>query len=269
MTEFELFDAPGSYVAEITTDGATVKPFINAVNAVVDEARIDVSEDGLSAGVIEPANAFMGRIHLPASAFDSYDLSTETDVGVNIGALKSLSRRARKGADDELTLSIRERELTASVARGYENHNVVSQGTMDLIDPAAIRQEQELPDLDWDVDVTVDYTPFMDALSYAVGVADHVEISVKGVNQHMNALYFGGETDTRKESAAIDNIDTSETAESMYSVDYVEQIMAGLSSVDTDDVAIQLDDEYPATFNATDKDTGMSVQYLVAPRISE
>lgn len=266
MTEFRLFDDPGTEVAEITTDGSTFKPFINAIRRVDDEAKLHITEDGLSVSVVDPANVFMADVELAAESFDTYTVEKETILGINTDSLKSLVRRARKGSDDELTLSLRERELTASVARGYENHDVVSQGTMDLIDPDSIRQEPEIPEMEWNATISVDAAPFTDALSYAVGASEHVEISLKGVNQHTSALYLGGETDTRKEMVAIDGIDTDATAVSVYSKDYVTDILEGVGDVSGESVTLRLGDEYPVSVEMDSG--GLSVEYLLSPRVT-
>lgn len=264
MPEFRLFDAPGSTVAELTTDGETFKPFVTAIEEVDDEVRIHVTEDGLSATIVDPANVFMADVHLDASAFDNYTVENESTLGVNVNSLKSLIRRARKDEDDELALSLRERELTATVSRGYENHDVVSQGTMDLIDPDSIRMEPDFPEMEWNATLEVDTKPFKDALSYAVGVSEHVEFDLKPVNQHVSALYLGGETDTREEKVAIDGLDTDAAARSLYSKNYMNSILEGITGVDAGEVAVGLDDEYPVKVEM--ESNGLSVDYRLAPR---
>ena len=260
-----MFDDPGADVAQIVTDGATIKPFLTALSVVGDEVKLRVNEQGIGATLVDPANVFMGDVFLDADAFDTYDLNSPSTLGVNINGLQSLVRRARKGSDDELTLSLREREATATVARGYDGHDVVSNGTMDLIDPDAIRQEPDIPDLNRDVSLAVDADAFTDALSYAVGESDHVEFAVKGVNQHTNALYLGGETDTRAESVAIDGIDAETCDGSLYSKDYLKQILSGVTAADPDIVGLAFDTEFPATFEASSGP--LSVEYTIAPRI--
>lgn len=265
MTEFRLFDSPGADVAEIVTDGSTFKPFVEASARIYDEAKIEVSPEGLRSCVVDPANVCMADVRLDADAFETLDVAQEATIGTNVDELSKLIRRARKGHDDELTLSVQERELTATVGRGYENHNVVSQGELDLIDPDAVRDEPDIPDLNWDVELSVDRLPLVDALSYAVGASDYTQLSVKGVNQHTNALYIGGEGDIRSESAAIDNIDTDGTAVSKYSTDYVRDILAGLSDSDAETVTVRLDDEYPVVFEMDDG--ALHVEYFLVPRI--
>lgn len=266
MTDLPLFDAPGDTVAEITTDGSTIKPFLNAVNQLVDKARIQFEETGLYVNAVDPANVGMITAHLDAAEFVQYDLEGETTVGVNLNKAKKLVRRARKGKDDELQLHVQEHELTATVSRGYEHNDVVSQGTMQLIDPDSLRAAEELPEFETQtVELSADV--FTDALSYAMGPSDYVEFKVQAVNQHAHALYIGGETDTREEHAAITNIDAEETEDVLYSNDYLKQLLGAISDVDPREVTLELAGEFPLL--VTFKSDGLSVEYAVAPRIQQ
>lgn len=267
MTEFKLFDAPGAEVAEIVTNGNVIKPFLNAIAEVDSECKIEVTEHGLETQLVDPANVFQTSVFLAADAFEEFAVSQEQTIGVPVEELQKTVRRARKNHDDQLTLSIQERELTATVERGYDNHEVVSQGTMKLITPDSIRQSPEMPDMDHSVSLSVDYEPLTDALGYALGAADHINVSVKGVNQHTNALYIGGETDTRDESAAITNVEAENTAESLYSADYMASILSGISSVDPAKVRLKFGEEYPILFESEREDVPMETKYVMAPRV--
>jgi len=267
MTEFRLFDDPGAEVAEIITDGATVKPFVNIISQFVDEARLRVSEHGLSVRATDPANVAMCEVTLDAAAFESFEVSDETTLGVNLDEFKRLIRRARKGHDDTLTLSLNQYELSATVARGYADHNVVSQGTLDLIDPASVREEPDIPELDRSVEITLPHGPFADALSYGVGAHDYAELAVKGVNQHTDAFYVSGETDTRAESVAVDNVTCSATAESLYDSDRLSDLLAATSEVSPEEVTLTFDDDRPLTLTAaTDH---LTASLMVAPRVRD
>jgi proliferating cell nuclear antigen len=268
MSDFRLYDDPGADVAEITTDGATIKPFLNAISRVVDEAKVHIDEDGLSVRAVDPANVFMGDVTLQAGAFESYDLSEESTIGVPLGNLQSAVRRARKGSDDELTLSVQQRRLTATVARGYENTDVVSQSTMDLIDPDSIRQEPDIPELDRDVSLSIDAGAFTDALSYAVGgPSEQVWFKTQQVNQHATALYLSGETDVMSESVAISDVDTDATCEAVYSYDYMKQVLGGIGDVEPETITVLFDDEFPITVGMESEDRPFKAQYFLAPRV--
>lgn len=267
MPEFRMFDRPGAEVAEITTTGGVFKPFVDAIARVDDEAKLRITDDGLAVTIVDPANVLLADVQLDAEALDSYSIKSGSVVGVYVDELKSLIRRARKGKSDELTLSIQEHNLSATVSRGYNNHDVVSQGSMQLIDPDSIRQEPEIPALDYSVSTTIDSAPFKDALSYAMGVSDHVELSVKGVNQHANALYMRGETDSRNEAVAIDNIDCDESATAIYSGDYMNSILSGIAAVDSGSVTVKFDDEFPVVVETAD-DSPLDVTYMLSPRVS-
>lgn len=269
MSELRLFDNPGSDVAQITTSGDVIKPFLNAIDKVADEVRLQLTDDGFEVRANDPANVCMVDISLSADAFDTYDLESETMLGVDIGDLQSLVRRARKNSDDELELAIQEREITATVSRGYDNHNVVSQGSTSLIDPDSIRQSPDVPELDRGVNIEIDRGPFVDALSYGVGLDIKVEFEVKGVNQHSNALYIGSETDTRKESAAINNIDCDKTGVSWYSKDYMKSLLSAVGEINSSTVTVIFDDEMPISLKMSDDDVQMQVEYLMAPRVRQ
>jgi len=270
MAEFRLYDDPGGDVAEIMTDGETIKPFLNAVSCVVDEAKIHVDERGLSVCAVDSANVFMCEVALQADAFDTFDLDEETTLGVPIGDLQSATRRARKYSGDELTLSIQERELTATVARGYDDNDVVSQSTVELIDPDTIREEPSVPDLDRDVSLSLDAAAFMDALSFTVNrPSDVIQFKTQQVNQHATALYLSGVTDTRTESIAISNVSTEATCESAYSYNYMEKALGAIKDVDPETVTIVFDDEFPITVSMESEERPFKVRYLIAPRIKQ
>lgn len=270
MTEFQLYDDPGADVAEITTDGSTIKPFLNVIACVVDEAKVHIDERGLSVCAIDPTNVFMGEVAIQSEAFDTYNLAKETTIGVPLGALQSAVRRARKNSDDELTLSIQDWRLTATVSRGYENNDVVSQSTVDLIDPDSIRQEPDIPDLNRKVSLSLDAGAFTDALSYAVGgPSEQVLFKTQQVNQHATALYLSGETDTRSESVAISDVDTDASAESVFSHDYMKEILCAIGDMTPESVSIELGDEFPITIEMDAPDGDMRARYLIAPRRSD
>ena len=265
MSEFRLFDTPGAEVAQIETDGATIKPYLNAINTVADEAKIRVREDGLYTAVVDPAYVFMGTMHVPAGAFETYEVNKTGVIAPNIGELQSAVRRARKNSDDELTLSLREMELTATVERDYGEHEVVSQSTLSLIDPDSVKEEPDLPDLDMPVDVSLDYDAFMDAFGYGIGAADHTAFETKPVNQHATALYIGAETDIRTDHAAISGIKTDAQVHSKYSTDYLKDLETALQESNVEEIGLRMGDEFPLLVR-TESDT-LVLEFALAPRI--
>lgn len=261
-----LFDTPGDTVAEITTDGSTIKPFLNAANEVCREVRLEIEPNGLFIHAMDASRVAMGKFWLDATEFQQYDVAEERTIGLDLKEAKKLVRRARKGKSDELQLHVQEYELTATVSRGYDNADVVSQGTMDLIDPDAIRSSDDLPEFDTQT-VTVDADPFTDALGYAMGAADHVELKTQAVNQHADALYLGGKNDMRRENVAITGIEVAEGTEAMYSTDYMTELLSVLGEVDPHEVTLELATEFPLI--AEFKSDGLEVEYCIAPRIQQ
>jgi DNA polymerase III sliding clamp (beta) subunit (PCNA family) len=268
MAELELFDAPGANVAEIVTDGGTMKPFFSVLGRVDDAAKLHFSEDGISVSVTDPARVWAAEVTLSADAFDQYELHREAVVGVAIENAHSLIRRARKRHGDTLSLSVSEREMSATVSRGYDDHNVVSQGTVKLPDPKSIREPTDIPDTEYSVDMRIEADALTDALSYTASAADHIEMATKGVNQHTNALYIGGETDSRDESVAIDGVDTDERVSSLYSSDYISDVVNAITDASADSVQLRFAEEYPAEYTIKNPDRAMNVRLFIAPRVT-
>ena len=77
------------FKARIKADN--LKEFIGTVGSLVDEAKLNVSEDGMQIKAVDPSHVAMIEANLIKSAFDSY----ETDA-VEMG-IQNRSSRCRKG----------------------------------------------------------------------------------------------------------------------------------------------------------------------------
>jgi len=263
-----MFDDPGAEVAEIQTDGATIKPLLNAIAVVGDSARLHIDEGGLSACLVGPANVFMGDISLSASAFDEYECESESVIGVNISELQTLVRRARKRSDDTLQLSINQHEITAIVSREYNQRDVVSKGTMQTADPESLRSEPNGTDLDFPAAFVIEQDPLIDAMSYGISSGDKaVKFETAGDDEDRCELYISGESDNREETVAITDLASPLGITSMYSADYISKVETAIKAVDSDAVNILFGSEYPIRFTMRSLDAPLSAVYTVAPRV--
>lgn len=119
--------------------------FLDAVVAVYDECKLHITPDGWSVDVVDPANVFLANVSLSSGCFIDYDgPKEEAVVGVPAEEVENLTDgilASRYGPQDpELTVSVDRIKL--SVKCGQEA------GTVDLLDPEAIRDE---PDIAYDV----------------------------------------------------------------------------------------------------------------------
>jgi len=124
-----------------------LKNILRALRATVDEVRVKIDETGIRVRAVDPANIAMDDLDLSASAFESYD-ATPGVIGVDLDRLWDPVSLANKGDLVQLHLDTESRKLVVAVT-GLEFQ-------MACLDPATIRSEPTLPELELPASVTVD-----------------------------------------------------------------------------------------------------------------
>jgi len=265
-----LFDTDGETVAEITTDGSTLKPFLNAVRQVVDECRIHFEDDGLRVTAVDPANVFMIDVRLPASAFEEYTRPTGTRaIGVNVGSLRYAIRRARMGSDDTLSIKVAERRFYAHVDREYDDGaTLVTEDQIDLIDPDSVRAEPDVPELDL-TPLDVSREAFEDATEYArADFSDYLEYDTVDGDLHVTT-----NGDTASSRACLEGATDGNHGHlhGLYSSSYIGSKLDVVRKSKADTLSIELGDSFPIRFDfertGDDGETILSGETLLAPRI--
>ena len=131
------------FKARIKAD--SLKEFIGTVGSLVDEAKINVSEDGLQVKAVDPSHVAMIEANLMKSAFDSFEVS-DIQMGLDIDKFKSVLTMAGK---DEMVILEKDDEL---------NRLVVNIGNltraMPLLDTSGM-PDPKVPSLDLPAAVSV------------------------------------------------------------------------------------------------------------------
>ena len=73
----------------------SLKEFIGTVGSLVDEAKLNVSEDGIQIKAVDPSHVAMIETNLVKSAFDSYE-SDVMEMGLDIDKFKNVLTVAGK-----------------------------------------------------------------------------------------------------------------------------------------------------------------------------
>ena len=97
------------FKARIKAD--SLKEFIGTVGSLVDEAKMNVSEDGLQVKAVGPSHVAMIEANLMKSAFDSFEVS-DIQMGLDIDKFKSVLTMAGK---DEMVILEKDDELNRLV----------------------------------------------------------------------------------------------------------------------------------------------------------
>jgi len=250
---------------ELTAPASVVKPIFAYANALADEVRLHITTDGIEYRLVDPANVAMVELAVPAAAFDQYDVE-ETVIGVHIDQLRDALRAGRKRQDDEIRLSYNREHLSTTVQREYDGAHMDLQTTVATIDPDSLREDPELQDLEWHAEATVQRDMLRDAVATVNAVSEHITFEHKD-----DDLHISGKSDTSDASAIIHDGASGENVGSIYSLDYITDMIDGLTTVGAETVDLSLGEEYPiqAEWTTEWNSAEVSGTWFQAPRISE
>ena len=251
----------------IIADG-TLRTFNSAITPIVDEAKIRLTDDGLTVTAVDPAQVAMVSTALYTEAFESYPESTQGVLGANLTRIDDILSLGGTSDLVHMNLNPETRKLHFEVD-GLEY-------TLALIDPDTVRQEPDIPDLDLPLEARFPASEIKKAAKAADMVSDHIAIEYEA---DAEALRFTAEGDTDDAVYTVPDdeleiVTGTADARSLFSLDYVKDIVKSLPSNDTE-LTLELGDEFPfklryAVGEDGDGSTRMlrNVEYMLAPRIT-
>ncbi|WP_254535272.1 DNA polymerase sliding clamp [Halomarina litorea] len=234
--------------------------FVDYLSALVDEARIQLTPEGLVATAVDSANVAMVDVRLDASTFESYEADGGR-IALNLGRLDDMLSVADN--DSLVHLDLNEDTRTLDVRAGRLDYRFA------LIDPDAVRQEPDFPDIDGTelVADSDDLTMIVKAAK-SVNEADRVRLGYRLDEEEFIAI-AEGDTDRMHYEIPRDDlvaVSTAADVRSLFSLDYLADVVSPIPS--ETDVRLTVGDEYPVKLKFHDEDGAHDVQYLVSPRVS-
>ena len=247
------------FKARIKAD--SIKEFIGTVGALVDEAKMNVSEDGIQVKAVDPSHVAMIEANLVKSAFDSYE-AAPVEMGIDVEKFKTVLSVA--GKEDMVDM-----EKDDSL-----NRLVVIIGNltraMPLLDTSGM-PDPKVPSLDLPASISVSVNEISQGLKASKSVSDHIALSTtkdsfrlvcEGDNQNKVDLSLGKDQ--------LEKLDSSEDATSLFSLEYFALMVNSLPSDRI--LHINLGSDLPVKVDAdlaVDDMTGAqgNVKFLLAPRI--
>ncbi len=157
-----------------------LREFVDGVNAVVDECRLHVEEDGLRVRAVDPANVATVQATLDADAFQSYD-ATEATLGFPFYRLQNVLDLLPNGPKAELGLNGTD---TLRVSVGPYTHR------LSLVDAEKLRSPPDDFSVDITAELTADRNTFFDAIEYFDEFASHVTF---GFNSESGEFWMAGD----------------------------------------------------------------------------
>jgi len=239
------------FEAEISA--SKLQDTVSKIDALVDECKVHLNEDGLSVQAVDPASVGMVDVSLPKEDFAQYEADGEL-LGLNLVRFGEVVGMGNSG--DTVALELNEETRKLRVKIGGLRY------TLALIDPDSIHQEPTVPDLD-NAEFDVVGEEIQTAVKAAGLVSDHM-----GLRHDHGSLEGFAEGDTDDVSVDMDTVDGRDIPDdeeaSLFSLDYLDAMAKGLPK--DSDVTVELGDDYPVKMTAELAEYG-EMTYLLAPRI--
>ena len=247
------------FKARIKADN--LKEFIGTVGSLVDEAKLNVNEDGMQIKAVDPSHVAMIEANLIKSAFDSYETDV-AEMGIDVDKFKTVLAVA--GKEDMVSL-----EKDDKLNRLVVNIGNLTRA-MPLLDTSGM-PDPKVPSLDLPAFVSVSVEEISQGLKASKSVSDHIALSTtkdsfrlicEGDNQNRVELTLGKEQ--------LEKLVSPEETTSLFSLEYFALMV---NSLPPDRILhINLGTDLPVKVDADlaiEDLTGAqgNVKFLLAPRI--
>ncbi len=232
-----------------------IKESISIISDLVSEGRFKINKNALELVAMDPANVAMVIFKLLSSTFTEYDVKEETEIGINLGDLKKILKRA--SPNDMLTL-----ELDGSKLKIQLKGNTTRTFHISLIDIE--EKEQKIPELEFPIKIKIPSNILSNAIEDADIVAESVTFEVEPKKFTISASGDLSNANIEiKEGEGIE-IETKEKLRAKYSIEYLKK-MIGASKL-SDEVIIRFNKDYPLKldFKIIDK---LILSFILAPRV--
>lgn len=242
-----------------------LREYLELITAVVEEGKLRITENGIELKAVDPANVAMISFELPCDAFNEFQVNAkkteseeeiiEKEIGLDF--TKLLSIFGTVGSDEvELKLDDEKQKLLAKAG------NLAF--TISLLDPASLRKEPKVPELELPAQIVIETNEFRRALRAMERIGDHVKLGTTEETFYMETY---GETDKLKMELQKEQLINlkSKKLNTLYSIEYIVAMSKGMSHVKN--ITLNLGEDMPLLMESEIADGKGKVSYLLAPRI--
>jgi len=248
-------EPPASFQAAIRA--SHLKNVLSPLRALVDEARVRITGDGLTVRAVDSANVAMDDLELGAAAFESFEASPGT-LGLDLDRLADPVGLASKNDLIQLYLDPESGKLIVLVD-GLRY-------SLACLDATTIRAEPTLPEFDLPATVNVNREALQRGVKAADLVADHIRIRMEDGGEAL-VVKAEGDTDTVTLELDGDDIDivTAGDASALFSLDYLKKLVRTIPKGTT--VTIDLGESFPLILSYALAEGEGTITRMLAPRI--
>ncbi len=232
-----------------------LKTVLDAVQTLVDEAKIQVAPEGLSLKAVDPAHVAMVDLSLGKGAFTEFH-ADDLEMGVDLDKLKDILKLA--SSQDEIGLEYKEDTHRLVFKIGHITRRMALVDTTNMGDP-------KVPNLNLPSKVTILAGELQQGIKASEAVSDHIAL-VAGDDSF--ELVADGDTDQvhlKLEGDDIVKIESPEESRSLFSLDYFSNMSKVVKGGDS--ITLNLGTDYPVKIEFDIAGGSGHITYLLAPRI--
>lgn len=232
-----------------------LKTMLDAVATLVDEAKIQVTPEGINLKAVDPAHVAMVDLSLGKKAFVEFK-ATDMDLGVDLDKLKDILKLA--GAQDTIDLEYKEDAHKLVFKIGHITRRMALVDTANINDP-------KVPNLNLPNQVTLMAGELKQGIRASEAVSDHIALVAHGKSFELIAEGDTDQVHLKLEGDEILKIQAPDKSRSLFSLDY----FSNMAKVVGDQAAItlHLGSDYPVRIEFDIADGAGHIVYLLAPRI--
>lgn len=263
---FPAFDAQAG-------SNSTLRPAIDAVNRVTEQAIFDVSPAGFTTRAVDAENVALVKMDLPATNFERFSADTGR-FAVDVGELSDALHDVDKADPVRLEANPADEELLVYDVR---SDGVIA--TLELLAPDDVRQQPDIPDLEWSAAVDVPADQFGRVVRATDDVSDIMAIGIakRGDGGRQSAelalqTHAKGDVDEVIGYPEFEYVAEGRPADpvgALYSVAKVDNLRLGIDRAASTDLRLTFAGvEFPIKMEFTIGDgAGADVLYVLSPRI--
>jgi len=241
------------FEAKVKAD--VLKEVVDVISTLVDEAKFNVTKDGVSVKAVDPAHVAMVDLSLDRGAFEAYR-ADECELGIDMDKVKEVLRLAKAG--DTITMTHEEDKNRLVLNVGNTTRR------MSLVDTAGM-SDPKVPSLNLPARVTIRTEELRQGIRASESVSDHIALIV---GPDGFEIVSEGDTDTVSHKVPkdlLEDLQAKEVVRSLFPLDYFSNMVKAISTAGS--VKLHLGSDYPVKMEFPVAGGKGEVRYLLAPRI--
>lgn len=228
---------------------------IDLIGALVDEAKIKISDKGLSIAAVDQANVAMVHLELETRAFDTFNLA-KTTIAVDVNKFKETLGSATPGTDVELELEGSKKLIVRHGCYTYR---------LSLLDVKSARKEPKEPNISLPNTIVLSGAALKSLVKESEKMTDAIVFSTKGKSLVVEATGDLDSFSAEIPESMLTTLNTEGDMRSMFTLSYIKDVVTALAK--SDRVTINLGIDYPIKFSSAFAGGNGNVSFHVAPRI--